>query len=119
MSVAGKLQYQAREESGTLVVELAGDLVMGEECIALRKFLRQQFDDQHQRLVLNLAKIRYMDSSGVGVLVETVAHSLSIGAHFRICQVPPFTTRVLRQLNLYKILQIHETESEALASFPA
>lgn len=118
MAGAGRLEYQSREEGGVLVVDLGGDLVMGEESIALRKFLRAQFDEKHTRVLLNLTNIRYMDSTGVGVVVEALAHAMAIGAHLRLCNVPAFTGKVLRQLNLYKILQVSETESEALAAFP-
>ena len=116
MAASGRLGFQSREVGQVLVVDLSGDVVLGEEATALRKYLRAKLDEKRRPILLNLAQVRYMDSTGVGVLVEAKAHSMGNGTQFRLCNVPPFTNKILRQLNLHEILGVYATESEALAS---
>ncbi len=116
MPTAGQMRFETREVGQVVIADLGGNVVMGQEAMTLRKMLRERLDQQRPML-LNLSGIQYMDSTGVGALVEAKAHAIGIGQQFRVCHVPPFVSRVLRELHLSEILEVCPTEAEALARY--
>ena len=116
MATAGKMQFETREAGPVAVLDVGGSVTMGEEAQALKKLLRDKLDKK-QSVLVNLAGLRYMDSSGVGALVEAKAHAISHGVQLRLCQVPHTLDKVLRELHLRQILEVYDTESEALGLF--
>ncbi len=84
MPQAGNLRWDLRESNGILVVDLAGDVTLGQETAALRQFLRSRLEENHRRILLDFRSVSFMDSGGIGVLMETKAHAVVVQA-----QLPP------------------------------
>lgn len=117
MATVGRLRMETREAGQVLVVDLAGDVTLGQESIALRDLLRARLDEDRKAILVNFAAVKYMDSTGIGVLVEAKSHAMTKGAQIRLCNLPPFVDKVLRRVNLHTVLQVYGTENEALENF--
>ena len=63
------LEIQQREREGIAILDLHGKLVMGGGDIALRDCVQSLFDPGNRQLILDLAKISEIDTSGIGVLL--------------------------------------------------
>ncbi len=63
------LKMANREVDGVSVVVLDGRIVLGEESNALREKLKSLIAEGKKKIVLNMANIKYIDSSGLGTLV--------------------------------------------------
>jgi anti-anti-sigma factor len=114
MVQSGKLKIRTREVGNVLVVALEGEVLLGRESVLMRDAVRTELDAGRKFVLLNLAQVSFMDSSGVGVLVEIKAHTLHSGGDIRLCNCPDLVTKLLYRLALIKILAVYESEEAAL-----
>src|SRR5258706_10540065 len=114
MTQSGRLKLRSRDINDVHIVDLEGDLTMGKEAALLREHLRKHLDAGGRHLVLQMEKIAFMDSSGVGVLVEIKAHALNLNGDIRLCGCPSFVTRLLFRLALHRILEVYDSEEAVL-----
>jgi anti-anti-sigma factor len=123
MIQSGKLKINEQVVHGpggdVLVVSLRGELSLGKESVLLRDHLRKHLDGGFRRILLDLEGVSYMDSTGIGVLVEIKAHAVHRDGDLRLCRSPSFVTKILFRLALHRILEVFETEEAALAAWGA
>ena len=117
MLQAGNLKWELRELNEVLVVDLAGEVTLGQETAALRQLLRSKLEENHRRILLNFHSVSFMDSTGIGVLMEAQAHAVGVQAQLRLSDLPSFVEKILRRMALHQILEVYATESEALAGW--
>jgi anti-sigma B factor antagonist len=63
------MKATTREIDGVTVVDISGRITLGEPCAQLRELIRNELARGRKRLLLNLADVTYIDSSGIGELV--------------------------------------------------
>ena len=99
-----------------LILKCTGQIVIGPETKALESSLemaRREF----RHIVIDLAQVTRLDSSGLGLLVRTVDGLRKGGGDMRISDPPRFVTDLLKMTRLTSFLQSCATEDEAVASF--
>ncbi len=101
------------------LVTLNGRIVLGEESTALREKLKSLIAAGKQKIVLNMAEIAYIDSSGLGALVAAHLSAQNAGASIRLCNLGNKFHEVMQLTKLLTIFDVYDTESAAIASFPA
>ena len=74
---------------------------------------------KHRHLVLNMAGVSFIASSGVGALLALVEECRQSRTRVRIAEVPPAVDSVIRLLNLDQFLSIDGTEAESCAELEA
>ena len=98
------------------VVTIGGELDVA-TAPALRSYLSDLIADGHTRLVLDLARLGFLDASGMGVLASTVGRLHEQGGWLRLVNVRPRIRRLLGIVRLTDALP--EYASVALAATPA
>lgn len=83
--------------------------------------LRQQAEQsmeqyQIQHIVLNLAELQFMDSSGLGVILGRYKQVQKNEGEMIICAISPAVKRLFEMSGLYKILKVAHSEQNALQS---
>ncbi len=73
------LTLKSREVSVVTVLDLTGKITLGEGGQALRDELRLYLAKGVRRMVLNLAEVSYVDSSGLGELVSAFTGMKNLG----------------------------------------
>jgi len=111
------LQISIRECGDVTVVDLCGKSTIdgGSESLSCR--LKELIADGVSRLLLNLEDLSQVDSSGVGVIIDTVVRVRKRGGDLKLLNPRGRVLEVLRVLRLTKIASSFEDETEALASF--
>ncbi|GAB7386200.1 anti-sigma F factor antagonist [Bacillaceae bacterium] len=66
-------------------------------------------------IVLSLADLRFMDSSGIGVILGRYKQIAQKGGKMVVCSINPTIHRLFELSGLFKILKIKESEAEALS----
>ena len=61
----------SREIGGVTIIDMIGRITLGEGSTLLRDLVRQNLETGHKKIVLNMAGINYIDSSGLGELVSS------------------------------------------------
>ncbi|HEX5602841.1 MAG TPA: STAS domain-containing protein, partial [Pyrinomonadaceae bacterium] len=88
-----------------------------EGAVALRDSIRSLADQGKQKVLLNLAGVKYMDSSGVGELIANYTTIKRQGGHLKLLNL---TDRIQNLLVITKLLTVfdsYDNEAEALKSF--
>lgn len=101
------------------VVKVRGDIVLNAPGPALLDKVRSLLLQERRKIVLDLADVRYVDSGGIGALVESYRAARHLGGTVKLTGV---TTRVNDLLVITKLLNVFDcfdTEVDALASFGA
>ena len=117
MSDTGRLSFNRRHAEDVLVLELAGNLVVGPESQLVRREVAGLLEAGNSKILLNLAQVRQLDSTGIGMLVAVKTSANRRSAQLKLCCAPRLIARLLDQLHLTKILEAFEQEGPALESF--
>jgi anti-sigma B factor antagonist len=109
------VQISARHLDNITVFDVTGDIDLANSP-QLRKALLHEFRELRvPRVVLNLQKVRYIDSSGVASLVEGLRASRDAGSRFILFGLSTSAREVLQLSKLVRIFEICETEEQAIA----
>ncbi len=111
------LQASSREIGGVIVIDLDGRITLGDGSALLRELIREHLDKSHKKLVLNLAAISYLDSTGLGELVSGYRLVKSQGGELKLLNLNKKVSDLLQVTKLYTVFDIHNDETEAVASF--
>jgi anti-sigma B factor antagonist len=68
-----------------------------------------------RRVIVNLEKVKYIDSAGVASLVEGLKLSRDLKSGFALFGLSRSTREVLELTRLLKVFEVHDTEEQALA----
>src|SRR5215813_7281657 len=98
------------------VVRCRGRIVFGEESDELRRGLLDLLK-QTKRIVLNLAWISYIDSSGLGTIVASFISARHHGAEIKFAALSPIAQRVLTRTKVDQLFQVYDSAEEAIKSF--
>jgi anti-sigma B factor antagonist len=105
------------EVDGVSVVELDGRIVLGEESNSLREKLKSLIAEGKKKIVLNMADITYIDSTGLGTLVAAHLNAKNQGASVRLCHLGKKFHEVLQLTKLLTVFDVYDTEAAAVSSF--
>jgi anti-sigma B factor antagonist len=105
------------EVDGVSVVRLDGRIVLGEESNSLRERLKGLVAEGKKKIVLNMAKITYIDSAGLGTLVAAHVSAKTQGASVRLCHLGQKFHEVLQMTKLLTVFDVYDTEAAAVSSF--
>jgi anti-sigma B factor antagonist len=106
-----------REVGGVTIVDIHGQIVLGEESSALRKVLSNLLSEGHKKILLNLADVSYIDSSGLGSLVSAFATIRKQGGELKLLKLTNKVEDVMQITKLYTVFEILDDEAIALQSF--
>ena len=110
------LSLQSRQVGGITVVACSGRIVDGPEAAVLQQQLNDLLPDRRY-IVLDLAEVNSIDSSGLGLLVRLLMRIQSVHGHLKLCGVQANIGEVLRVTRLGTIFESHDTNAEAVAAF--
>jgi anti-sigma B factor antagonist len=96
------------------VVSLDGRIVLGEETNALREAVKHLLADGEKNIVLDLANVSLIDSSGLGVLVSAYSSAKSRGASLRLCNLGSRFNELLQITKLYTVFEVSDTIEDAV-----
>ena len=102
---------------GITVVELAGKLTIEEGTPQLRAKVRDLLGAGAIRMVLDLSKVTYIDSTGIGTLVASYTSTANRGGQLELLHVTPKVRHLLSITGLLAVFEIHEDEESAVGSF--
>lgn len=109
------MEISTRKIDKAIILDLSGDMDLGNSPAVRKALLREVRDNRTPRVVMNLTKVRYIDSSGVASLVEGLKASREAGSRFILIGLSTSAREVLQLSRLLKIFEIYDNEEEALA----
>ena len=90
---------------------------MGPAVDGLRQTIEEALGGGDTRIVINLAEVPMIDSSGIGLLVRSLANTKQRGGNIKLVQPSKFAVQSLRLVGVLNLFQIFENEDAAVESF--
>jgi anti-sigma B factor antagonist len=107
----------SREVGDVTVIDMDGRITLGEGSALLRDLIRQYLGKSRKKIVLNLAGITYIDSTGLGELVSGYRLMKSEDGEIKLLNLNQKVSDLLQITKLYTVFDIHSQEAQAIASF--
>jgi anti-anti-sigma factor len=102
--------------AGITVVAPQGDLDMA-AAEQMKRTLTKLLDEGKKKLLIDLGKVGYVDSSGMGALVASLKQARSAGGDLRLCALQDDVRAIFEMTRLNKAVTIHGSRTEALGAW--
>ncbi len=106
-----------RQVDGVTIVDLAGRITLGEGSVTLRDTVRELLNRGQKKILLNLADVSYIDSSGIGELVSGFTTVTNQGGSLKLVNLTKKVHDLLQITKLYTVFEVHGDEASAVRSF--
>ncbi len=106
-----------RQVDSVTVVDVSGRITLGEGCTQLRELIRDQLSKGNKWVLLNLADVTYIDSSGIGELVSAFTGVAKQGGALKLLHLTKKVHDLLQITKLYTVFDVHDDEARAVGSF--
>jgi len=111
------MDIKKRQLNDVTVLDLDGRFVLGAD----RQFghlVDANIEAGGRKLIVNLAKVKYMDSSGLGELIAGHRAMQQANGHIKLLHLNERLIDLMVNTKLISVFEMFDSESEAIASFP-
>ena len=112
-----ELDVRERQAGDVTILDLSGSVRMGEGCITLRNSIRGLADGGKKKILLNLASVKNVDSSGIGELIANYTTVTRDGGQLKLLNLTEKIRDLLVITKLLTVFDAYEDEPEALNTF--
>jgi anti-sigma B factor antagonist len=106
-----------RDIRDVTILDLSGKLMGGVEAASFQRLIKELIADGRTKIVLNLAALDWINSTGLGILISGYTSVRNAGGALRLANVAERIMAVLKMTKLLTVFETSSTEEEALAAF--
>ena len=106
------MNVSVRTSEGARIIDVSGQVDINGSPV-LRKVLFDELKES-QKVALNLSAIRYIDSSGIAVMLEALRESQRLNRQFVLFGMSPAVHDVFKLTHVIRIFDVAQTEEQAL-----
>lgn len=111
------LQGTCREVGDVAIVDFSGKITLGEGSAILRNTVRDLLGAGRRKILLNLADVDYIDSSGIGELVSAYTAAQNLRGELKLLQLTRRVHDILQITRLFTVFDVQADEEVAIRSF--
>ena len=111
------MKIEMRTIGDIRILDCSGKITLGEGTMTVRNTVLDVLKDGGKKIIVNLADVNYIDSSGIGELVRTYITVSSGGGQLKLLSLTKKIQELLQITKLLTVFQVYDSESAALASF--
>jgi anti-sigma B factor antagonist len=111
------LDIHQREREGITILELAGRITVGPEATAIRDACTRLSAEGKRNLVLELARVDFIDSTGLGALVICATSLRKAGGNMKLLNLNRRNVELLVMTKLATVFEIFADEQDAINSY--
>ncbi|MFC1504162.1 STAS domain-containing protein [Spirochaetota bacterium] len=110
------MEIITRDREGIIIFDIKGEIDLY-NAPEIKESIKQQIDQGHKKVIINLENVSYIDSSGIGALISSLSNLKKIGGGLKIINVYDSVRKVFELTKLTSFFQIFNSEDEAIADF--
>lgn len=112
------MKISERTVGDVVIVDVSGKITLGDGGdMALRDKVRSLVQQGQKKVLLNLGEVSYMDSAGLGEIVQSYATVTKNGGSLKLLNVTKRIKDLLSITKLLTVFECHDGEAQAVASF--
>ena len=111
------VKITTRQVGDVSVMDASGRITLGEGASSFRETLRELVSKGNKKLLLNLADVSYIDSSGIGELVSGFTSVTNQQGQLKLLNLTKRVRDLLQITKLYTVFEVFDDETAAVRSF--
>lgn len=111
------MSFNLSEKYNCVIIEFKGNVMGGPDAVSLNEQLHELIEQGKTNIVVNLSKVKFMNSSGLGMLIGALTTMRKAGGDLRIANATDKIESLLVITKLITVFKHFKTLDEALASF--
>lgn len=106
-----------RRESGEIIIfDINGEIDLY-NAPEIKDKIKEEMNKNKVNIIINLDKVSYIDSSGIGVLISSLSNLKKVGGALKLINVYASVRKVFELTKLTSFFDIYDSETDALAAF--
>ena len=111
------MNYTVSDEYNCTVIKLKGNVMGGPDAKKFRNTLKELIEEGKTNVVVDLGKVKFMNSSGLGILIGGLTTMRNADGDLRICNAMERIESMLMVSQLNRVFELYSTLEEAVESF--
>jgi anti-sigma B factor antagonist len=111
------MSFNTSERYGSVVIEFKGNVMGGPDAVALNEKLHELIDAEKTNIVVDLGKVKFMNSSGLGMLIGGLTTMRKAGGDLRIANPTDKIESLLIVTKLITVFKHFDSVDKAVASY--
>ena len=111
------MEINKEVKDGVAVIYLSGNLLGENANGPVLEYLKEQIESGTKKVVFNLTDLKFINSTGLGMLMTAMARVKNAGGEMYLCNVPEIMTKILKMMKLDTTFNIAPSEQAAVSSF--
>jgi anti-sigma B factor antagonist len=111
------LEHFDWEIGDVFVLHLQGPITLGQATERLRNLIQSALDNGKKNILLNMAEVFYIDSSGLGELVAAYTTATRRGGKLKLMKLTQRVQDVVQLTKVYRVFEVYNDEDTAVRSF--
>lgn len=111
------VNISTRQVGDVTVVDVAGRITLGDGASTFRDTVRDLVTKGNKKVLLNLAEVSYIDSSGIGELVSGFTTVSNQGGQVKLLNLTKRVQDLLQITKLYTVFEVFDEETAAVRSY--
>jgi anti-sigma B factor antagonist len=105
-----------RDRADIRIIELSGKITIGTGDVKIRELISSALDEGKMKIVLDLAGVTAIDSSGIGEMVACYTTVTKRDGQLKLMRLSPKINDILQVTQLITVFDVFENEEEAVAA---
>jgi len=110
------MEINQREKNDIIILDITGEIDLY-NAPEIKDIINTLIEKQKYNVIINLEKVTYIDSSGIGALISSLSNLKKYQGGLKIINVFASVRKVFELTKLTSFFEIFDSEDEAVASF--
>ncbi|MCG2589328.1 STAS domain-containing protein [Rhodohalobacter sulfatireducens] len=111
------MSFNVSEKYNCVIIEFKGNVMGGPDAVSLNEELHELIEKDKTNVVVDLGKVKFMNSSGLGMLIGALTTMKKAGGDLRIANPTDKIESLLIITKLITVFKHYKTLDEAIASY--
>jgi anti-anti-sigma factor len=111
------VDLDVRQNGSVCTLKLKGRLVSGEPVNQFESAFQSALASGHIFLILDLEALPYLDSSGIGSVVNSLRMATKLGGNVKLVNPSSFVSKTFKMVGILTLFGVYQSEEDAVAAF--
>lgn len=111
------MRFKIKEQYNCVIIEFKGNIMGGPDTVKLNEKLHELIEEGKKNLVVDLSRVKFMNSSGLGVLIGALTTMRKAGGDLRIANATDKIESLLVITKLVTVFNHFQSLEEAIESY--
>lgn len=110
------MEITRRENNNIVLLDINGEIDLY-NAPEIKDVIAKLIEEQKYCIIINLEKVSYIDSSGIGALISSLSNLKKYQGGLKIINVSGSVRKVFELTKLTSFFEIYDNEADAIAAF--